>query len=607
MNRLLPAALLSCAAASLSNPAWSFQGFDFFQQIDQSIECVRKPGTDMLVCSNKFVPADDEEEDDANPVVGPVAELESNYFVKVEGAFPDVTDDYWFFLDENESPETTDKWAGHSHLRLADIDNDGQPEIMQIHIIGPGKQYDRQKIITESNPVRTNIVVWDYQDSEFLNVTEEYFSETDLECAVDEMESRRAEIDINQDGQIDIFISCNQEDGATRLAEHGGHTAQLVGLISDFDGTYKIHKFGDFKWWHNVKVGQDEQGIPYVVGAGYIANSIKEDGTYTYSNDYLQNETYYWDHNTNEMITQFNDNYPDIHAGGQTMMVSRYNDFTDLVIQQPPKKDLKQYRFEVGYWANYVMQAYYLDEPYGEWQKTPVVELEYDVVAEVDLYGWESTAPKRRNVVDFNGWRGISHGGDMRPVCEFTLYKDSPPVIYIEAHLQWAPFWQEGDDSQEMDDLIAINVPYFVEFQGGELTQPVPVEIANVESPVISNTQCLDVNNDGYDDIVQGYGNFSARPYWNPPEEMAEFLVMDHRIYINQQDGTFEALDMPKDERIQIPGNATMERGASVFADFDGDGINDVVFFPDNLTRYNSRMVDHMQFYKGTAKILEAQ
>ena len=62
MNRLLPAALLSCAAASLSNPAWSFQGFDFFEQIQHSIECARKPGADYLTCSNKLTPAHEEEE-----------------------------------------------------------------------------------------------------------------------------------------------------------------------------------------------------------------------------------------------------------------------------------------------------------------------------------------------------------------------------------------------------------------------------------------------------------------------------------------------------------------------------------------------------------------
>ena len=55
MNRLLPAALCFCAAAFLSNPAWSFQGFDLFEQIQHSIECARKPGTDYLTCTNKVV------------------------------------------------------------------------------------------------------------------------------------------------------------------------------------------------------------------------------------------------------------------------------------------------------------------------------------------------------------------------------------------------------------------------------------------------------------------------------------------------------------------------------------------------------------------------
>ena len=66
MNRLLPAALCFCAAAFLSNPAWSFQGFDLFEQIQHSIECARKPGTDYLTCTNKVVPPDDT---DTTPVV----------------------------------------------------------------------------------------------------------------------------------------------------------------------------------------------------------------------------------------------------------------------------------------------------------------------------------------------------------------------------------------------------------------------------------------------------------------------------------------------------------------------------------------------------------
>jgi hypothetical protein len=67
MNRLLPAALLFCAAAFLSNPAWSFQGFDLFEQLQHSIECARKPGTDIWSCSNKFVPTEAQEEQDTPP------------------------------------------------------------------------------------------------------------------------------------------------------------------------------------------------------------------------------------------------------------------------------------------------------------------------------------------------------------------------------------------------------------------------------------------------------------------------------------------------------------------------------------------------------------
>jgi len=66
MNRFLSAALLSCAAASLSNPAWSFEGFGLFEKMLETIECVRKPGTDYLICGPK---TQDEEEQEAEEVV----------------------------------------------------------------------------------------------------------------------------------------------------------------------------------------------------------------------------------------------------------------------------------------------------------------------------------------------------------------------------------------------------------------------------------------------------------------------------------------------------------------------------------------------------------
>ena len=50
--------------------AGAFQGFDMYQMLETSIECVRKPGTDYLVCTNKWTPADSD--DNTEPTPAPI-------------------------------------------------------------------------------------------------------------------------------------------------------------------------------------------------------------------------------------------------------------------------------------------------------------------------------------------------------------------------------------------------------------------------------------------------------------------------------------------------------------------------------------------------------
>jgi len=129
MNRLFSAALLSCAAASLSNPAWSFQGFDFFQQIEQSIECVRKPGTDMLVCSNKFFPVDDEEEDtstDTTPVSNPESTPVGNNEPKWDLYDRKRTDFIFDGIEKDNCPEPNVTYINE----FLDVDKDGDGDVL---------------------------------------------------------------------------------------------------------------------------------------------------------------------------------------------------------------------------------------------------------------------------------------------------------------------------------------------------------------------------------------------------------------------------------------------------------------------------------------------
>ena len=623
MNRLLPAALLSCSAASLSNPAWPFQGFDFFQQIEQSIECVRKPGTDMLVCSNKFVPTeDDEEETTPEPVVEPTPEPEppKTYFELVDNAFPDQTPLSFFFTDTSTVNETI---GALSHLREVDIDDDGVSELIQIFT----KQVPNDGAST-SELEESQVVAWDYQDTGFVNVTAEYFGETDMACMADGMESKNAEIDINQDGQIDFFYSCNHEDGALRLASDGGYHAQLVGFISQFDGRYKMYKFGDEKWWHSVGVGMDEDGMPFVHAAGYVPDGIKEsnnyetDGKYQYTNNLVQNERYYYDYNSDEMVTVNSDNFPDIQSGyGGPLEIARYYDYTDLLIQRPAKLDMQDFARENNWeWPLYALQAYYLDEPYGRWQRSEMFEMDYERLGEIDYVSWDGDL-KRREILDIDGYVAIANAGGLDPMCELTLYPNQEPVILTTMSIDWIPDWAPDvtliDQTVEGSENATLSVQkyYLMDFQNQEITNLGDLEIDG-ESPVFGGKelnhlgpQCMDVNQDGYDDIVMGYLWWNDYRYDYPDDR--EGLVWETnkqiKVLINQQDGTFSTLDIPSSEDLRIKQIQTGFKAGSITGDYNGDGILDVVTYYSSVGNYLGPNSLEMNFYKGTAKILEAQ
>ena len=132
MNRLFPAALFSCAAAFLSNPAWSFQGFDFFEQIEQSIECVRKPGTDYLVCTNKWTPADsdDDAEDSADTTEEPVVDTTPEPTPDSEPAWDLYNRERVYFDDSQISMDgCADPSKNLVYLNL-DVDLDGDQDVI---------------------------------------------------------------------------------------------------------------------------------------------------------------------------------------------------------------------------------------------------------------------------------------------------------------------------------------------------------------------------------------------------------------------------------------------------------------------------------------------
>ena len=302
MNRILPAALLSCAAAYLSNPSWSFQGLDFFEQIEQSIECVRKPGTDMLVCSNKYVPEEEEEdttpEPAAEPTPAPSVPSCRRYFeepvelVIPEQYFPEIYDRVPNVLGYMGPPA-----SNLGSIEVADFDQNGLDDITMDLYWSKGRDFtdpdvcgtghasvcwtdyvDHDEEQWNESWITTVVVlqkapgVWEVGNRELFGYDRPTFGN----------EGRKTQIgDFNHDGYPDYMRSGSWEDGraAERLDPNNwqspanwGSSPQKV-MISNGDGTYRMEELGITIYGHGAHAALMQNGDWHVIhGTGRIEN-----------------------------------------------------------------------------------------------------------------------------------------------------------------------------------------------------------------------------------------------------------------------------------------------------------------------------------------------
>ena len=315
MNRVLSTALFSCAAATFSNPSWSFQGFDIFEQIQQSIECVRKPGTDMLVCSNKFVPTGDEEEETTpEPVVTPTPEPEGRYYFS-EASELTIPQEYW--------PEVHDKEPGvYDHMGspptmlgewgVADFDQNGLDDIvMQVRWSKGRHLTDPEKCggTTPTGLQGTCFTNLDHEEEQWNESWDSVVVLLQKDTGVWEIGNRelfgydRPQVghgvrktnlaDFNLDGYTDFMWSGAWEDGRApervdpddRWSPSNWASAPQNVMISNGDGTYRMEDLGIKVNGHGSAVAKMQNGQTDVIHcSGRVSNRYwwEPDLTFTY-------------------------------------------------------------------------------------------------------------------------------------------------------------------------------------------------------------------------------------------------------------------------------------------------------------------------------------
>lgn len=471
-----------------------------------------------------------------------VTTQEKPYFVEVASAFPDPTNHYWFF----DQSKPNGLFAGAvSATNAIDMNNDGKKEFLMVIQKGQGLDKLRGQYVVE--PCKSTTVIWELNGDKFVDASDKYLdSNRDFNACVD---MNNTIVDINNDGKPDIFFSANQEDG--RNPDLGSKMdSPLVGWVSQPNGKYKIVKFGDSKWYHSVGSGVDSAGRVFVTGAGFPNNTI-------------QNVRYVWNGKGLEPIND-----------GMLPNISPTT-FVFKSVNANTSNHLVQQTFNIQMGAEGYIKENMV------WRKTNLVRPDVKEIGEEKLTLFSGDI-KTVKILEFNNMTIVGTGGgsNLENLCTIKLHKDKEPIAVGTYNLSVINNYVPGKGIKDAD-IKGQNfiVAFYIE-NGLLIYKPLTVKGETNFGP--GKFQCIDVNKDGYDDLVLGLGNDKS--------------IKSQRIYINQKDGTFAKVDLGNLGLMSVLEYVDLY--GSHMADFDNDGKMDVIIYPSNHVS-NQTLQNGIKMYRG--------
>lgn len=482
-----------------------------------------------------------------------------SYFTEVLGAFPNPTN-HFLFYNNSTNKSTQGSHTGKLNAAFSvDLNNDGRKEFVIVIYKGPG--HDNSFGQYASDPCATTTVIYTLNGDRFVDVTDAYLEpERDFKaCITDE---HVAIVDVNGDNKPDMFFSPNQEDG--RNHQLGSNmTSPIVGWISQPNGKYKITSFGPHKWYHSIGHGIDSSGNIFIAGNGYLNKTDPN------------NVRYIW--NGREMQTIFDQYFPNI-SPHKFIFMSKNGRASDTLIQHHVSTEVEM-----------AVIGYYQEN--NIWYKTNAVTPPVKVIGEETFQVW-STDTRKVKVIEVEGYKvaGWGAGSGLNDLCEFKLYKDQKPVTVGLYNIGIIPDYQPGKLIKETE-LVPTNFFATLDINDKVLTYK-RLHIAGETNFGPGRMQCMDINKDGYDDIIMGLGNDRS--------------ISHKRIYINQKDGTLKKLELPSNDYLTFhtpsKSNPPVDLYGSHMADFDNDGLIDYVIYPMNHGT-NATFDGVMRYFRGSRAI----
>jgi len=343
-------------------------------------------------------------------------------------------------------------------------------------------------------------------------------------------------------------------------------TGYVVGYISQPNGKYKMHKTGAGKYYGSIGNGIDYYGKPFITAAG-TPNDLGV---------FKQNNRYIW--NGVGLQTVYDGVLPGISAGGgwAFRFTSSNGKYSDRLVQQTSFR---------GYLA---AEGFYMEN--GSWYPTNVVRPDITKIIATNVTWTIYSGDKKIVDVAQYGDKQILVGGGQGNVENLCTVKNGPNESFIAALTLMPVLKQPYDPAKPLTmDSIQHQIEHTLftfKNNGKELVRE-KITIQGETEFLDTKMECIDVNKDGYDDLVMSIVPNSTE------------IV---KIYINQKDKTFKKLDLGDTTKFVLSSKDRVHKHMSIIGDFDNDGIQDVIVYPDHVDN-NLNLNGAIKFFKGMKAI----